>query len=277
MVDHDRDLLHRPADWPSTCLHRRVQRHLRAVPDLGPATFNNPFYYIALALAVATIAVSWLIRRSRFGLQLRAIRDDEDRAAGLGVRAMPVKLAAFVISAHRDRDGGRALVLLHRPGDTAVRLRPAVRPLGRGDGVLRRARHVAGPLLGALIIEPTQQYLTLQYTNEYLSEILLGVLFLAVILGLPRGVIPTAAERIDVPCEPGAARAPGPGRGSAGQAAGRRRGRPRRDRPAQGRGRGQGFRRRPGAAGLHGRGRAGHDRRPDRARTDRARRPCSTS
>jgi branched-chain amino acid transport system permease protein len=56
---------------------------------------------------------------------------------------------------------------------------------------------LSGPLLGALIIEPAQQWLTLQYTNEYLSEILLGVLFLAVILGLPRGVIPTAAERID--------------------------------------------------------------------------------
>ena len=40
-----------------------------------------------------------LRRRARFGLQLRAIRDDEDRARGLGVRTMRVKLSAFVISA----------------------------------------------------------------------------------------------------------------------------------------------------------------------------------
>src|SRR5580693_2533937 len=60
--------------------------------------FNTPFYYIALAIAAGTIAIAWLIRRSRFGLQLRAIRDDEDRARGLGVRTMRVKLWAFVIS-----------------------------------------------------------------------------------------------------------------------------------------------------------------------------------
>src|SRR6185437_704398 len=70
-------------------------------PFLGwdPATYNNPFYYLALIIAVGTTALSWLIRRSRFGLQLRAIRDDEDRARGLGVRVMRVKLVAFVLSA----------------------------------------------------------------------------------------------------------------------------------------------------------------------------------
>ena len=72
---------------------------LAPILNWAAATYNNPFYYGALLLAAATIAVSWLIRRSRFGLQLRAIRDDEDRARGLGVRAMRVKLAAFVISA----------------------------------------------------------------------------------------------------------------------------------------------------------------------------------
>jgi branched-chain amino acid transport system permease protein len=55
---------------------------------------------------------------------------------------------------------------------------------------------VAGPVLGALIIESAQQYLTTTISNDYLSEILLGALFLAVILLLPRGVIPTASEKI---------------------------------------------------------------------------------
>ena len=30
----------------------------------NPATYNNPFYYLALVIAVATIALSWLIRGS---------------------------------------------------------------------------------------------------------------------------------------------------------------------------------------------------------------------
>jgi branched-chain amino acid transport system permease protein len=55
---------------------------------------------------------------------------------------------------------------------------------------------VSGPVLGALIIEPGQLYLTTVFTNAYLSEILLGVLFLAVVLFMPRGIIPTGAEWI---------------------------------------------------------------------------------
>jgi branched-chain amino acid transport system permease protein len=165
-------------------------------PDWNATTFNDPFYYIALALLVVTTTASWLIRGSRFGLQLRAIRDDEDRAAGLGVRPMPVKLTAFVISAIvTGMAGGLWFYFIGQAVpqfafDPLFDLSVVVMAFFGGLGTL------SGPLLGALIIEPAQQWLTLQYTNEYLSEILLGALFLAVILGLPRGVIPTASERI---------------------------------------------------------------------------------
>src|SRR5581483_6798445 len=62
-------------------------------------TYNEPFFYVTLAILVATVALSWGVRRSRFGLQLMAIRDDEDRARGMGVQVSRVKLAAFVLSA----------------------------------------------------------------------------------------------------------------------------------------------------------------------------------
>jgi branched-chain amino acid transport system permease protein len=165
-------------------------------PNWAPETFNNPFYYTALVLLAAATALSWLIRRSRFGLQLRAIRDDEDRAAGLGVRAMPVKLTAFVISAFvTGIAGGLWFYFIGQAipqfaFDPLFDLSVVVMAFLGGLGT------VAGPILGALIIEPAQQWLTLQYTNEYLSEILLGALFLLVILVLPRGVIPTGAELI---------------------------------------------------------------------------------
>jgi branched-chain amino acid transport system permease protein len=55
---------------------------------------------------------------------------------------------------------------------------------------------VLGPVLGALVLEPAQLWLTVRFTNDYLSQILLGALFLVVILFLPRGVLPTASERI---------------------------------------------------------------------------------
>ena len=159
-----------------------------------PATYNNPFYYLALIIAAATVALAWQVRRSRFGLQLRAIRDDEDRAAGLGVRAMPVKLAALVVSAFITGMAGALWVFFIGEAfpqfvfdplfDLAVVLMAFFGGLGT----------VAGPVLGALILEPTQLWLNLQQSNSYESEILFGALFLAVILFLPRGVVPTASE-----------------------------------------------------------------------------------
>jgi branched-chain amino acid transport system permease protein len=55
---------------------------------------------------------------------------------------------------------------------------------------------LAGPVLGALILEPLQQWIGITFTNGYTSEIVLGVLFLAVILFLPRGIVPTGTEYV---------------------------------------------------------------------------------
>jgi branched-chain amino acid transport system permease protein len=156
-------------------------------------TYNNPFYYIALACSVGAIAAAWLVRRSRFGLQLRAIRDDEDRARGLGVRAMRVKMSALVLSAAvTGLVGGLWFFYLGQ-----VQPQTGFDPLFDLFVVLMAflggLGTVSGPVLGALIIEPGQLYLTAN-TNGYISEILLGSLFLVAVLLVPRGVIPTGGE-----------------------------------------------------------------------------------
>ena len=120
--------------------------------------YNKPFYYVALIIAVATALSPGSIRRSRFGLQLRAIRDDEDRARGLGVQD-------HAGQADRVRD-----LRLHRSGwsagcgSTSSRealpqyafnplfdLTVALMAFLGGFGTL------SGPMLGALLLEPLQQ------------------------------------------------------------------------------------------------------------------------
>jgi len=161
-----------------------------------PVTFNNPFYYTALALAAGATLLAWLIRGSRFGLQLRAIRDDEDRARGLGVRTMRVKLTAFVISGViTGMVGGLWLlfigqVLPQYGFDPLFDLSVALMGFIGGFGTLW------GPVLGALLLEPGQQFLTLRLHNSYASEIIWGTLFLLVILFLSRGILPIAGEQL---------------------------------------------------------------------------------
>ncbi len=161
----------------------------------APETYNDPFYYLALIVAMGATVLSWLIRGSRFGLQLRAIRDDEDRARGLGVRTMRVKLTAFVISGVlTGLVGGIWFLFIQQVVpqygfDPLFDLSVALMAFLGGLGT------IWGPVIGALILEPGQQILTLRSSNSYLSEIIWGALFILVILFLPRGIIPVAQEK----------------------------------------------------------------------------------
>ena len=162
----------------------------------SPTSFNDHFYYITLACAAGMVVIAALIRRSRFGLQLRAIRDDEDRARGLGVHTMRVKLTALVVSgAVTALVGGVWFLYL-----TQAEPNSAFDPLFDLSLVLMAflggLGTIAGPVLGALIIEPGQLYLNIRFTNGYLSEILLGALFLLIVLFMPRGIVPTVGEWI---------------------------------------------------------------------------------
>jgi branched-chain amino acid transport system permease protein len=162
------------------------------LPPWIAATYNDYFYFAALAAAVIAVVVSWLVRRSHFGLQLLAIRDDEDRARGLGVRTERVKLLAFALSGVLTGMCGAIyayyLGSVYPPFafeaifDLTVALMAFLGGLGT----------VSGPVIGALLIEPLQQYLTQQFTAAGLSLILFGALFLIVIGFLPQGIVPSA-------------------------------------------------------------------------------------
>jgi len=170
---------------------------LLPLPPFSAANFNQPFYYVALVILVLTVLVSWLIRRSRFGLQLLAIRDDEDRALGLGVKTRRLKLTAFVISAipvglvgglYFDFVGQIYPQFAFDPlFDLSIALMAFLGGLGT----------IVGPLLGALVLESLQQYLTQTFSSDATYLIAYGVLFLAVILVLPRGVVPGVTEWLE--------------------------------------------------------------------------------
>jgi branched-chain amino acid transport system permease protein len=74
--------------------------------DLGLATpflFGTPrsmgYYYVFLALAVGSALVAWQIVHSRVGIYVRAIRDDEEAAAVMGVDTFKWKRFVFAVSA----------------------------------------------------------------------------------------------------------------------------------------------------------------------------------
>jgi branched-chain amino acid transport system permease protein len=158
--------------------------------------YNTPFYYIALVSAAGTILISWLIRRSRFGLRLRAIRDDEDRARGLGVKAMRVKLSAFVLSGAITAMIGAVWFYYINQVEPQTGFDPLFDLTVVLMAFLGGYGTIAGPVLGALLIEPGTLWLNAQPQLSGASEIVLGAVFLVIVLFVPRGIIPTGGEWI---------------------------------------------------------------------------------
>lgn len=154
-------------------------------------SFNFPFYYSALAMLVLAVGVSWWIRNSKFGLGLLAIRDDEDRALGLGVKTGPSKLVAFVISAFFVGMVGALHAYFQESIYPAFAFDPLFDIAIALMGFLGGMGTLSGPILGAIILEPTQRYFTMQFSSNGYYLIIYGALFLAIILLLPEGIIPT--------------------------------------------------------------------------------------
>lgn len=163
--------------------------------DWGGDFFNIPFYYVTLALLLLTLTISWGVRHSKYGLGLLAIRDDEDRALGLGVKTGLSKLLAFALAA----------LIVGMAGAIWAYFVEAVYPATAFDPMFDIAialmaflgglGTITGPLLGALILEPTQQYFALAYGQNGYYLIVYGALFLVVILLLPQGIVPSLQAR----------------------------------------------------------------------------------
>jgi branched-chain amino acid transport system permease protein len=163
--------------------------------DWSADFFNLPFYFVTLGILLLAFGTSWWVRNSKYGLGLLAIRDDEDRALGLGVNTGPFKLAAFVLSAffvgmvgalHAYFNGS---IFPPFAFDALFDVAIALMAFLGGLGTL------FGPILGALILIPAQQYLTEVSGDTGYNLIMYGVIFLAIILLLPEGIIPTLSKR----------------------------------------------------------------------------------
>jgi branched-chain amino acid transport system permease protein len=76
----------------------RGDHGLHVTPLFGEIISKIPYYYTMLAVLVACLLFMYWLARSRVGLFLRAIREDEEAAAARGVDVVRYKVLTFVIT-----------------------------------------------------------------------------------------------------------------------------------------------------------------------------------
>ena len=162
--------------------------------DWGGDFFNTPYYYAMLVLATLGLVTSWWIRRSKFGLGLLAIRDDEDKALAVGVPTRTFKLTAFIVSAVLVGMIGAVYgyyVTYIYPQfviDPLVGISMVLMAFLGGLGTL------SGPVIGALLLEPAQLEFAYRLGASRLYLVFYSAVFLIVILLLPRGIVPSVLQ-----------------------------------------------------------------------------------
>jgi ABC-type branched-subunit amino acid transport system ATPase component/ABC-type branched-subunit amino acid transport system permease subunit len=155
---------------------------------------NWPFYYSLLGLMLLSVAMSWWIRRTKLGMGLIAIREDESKAASVGVNTSVYKVLSFVASAIFIGAAGGLyayyLTFIDPRGmfDIVVSVQVVLAVLLGGRGT------ILGPVLGAFILEPLNEITNNEFSGGNQRLIFFGGLLALVVLFLPRGVIPSVAE-----------------------------------------------------------------------------------
>ena len=161
-----------------------------ALGKFGRLLFGAPgldaLFHAILGLAVASVAITWLVRRSRFGAGLRAIRENEEAAETLGINVGRFKVLAFALSAVIPGMVGAVMVLRTTYFEPLDVFNPitsftivSIAIIGGGDDV-------PGPLYGACFLVLLQELLWANWPEVYM--ILLGALLVGFVLGAPDGI-----------------------------------------------------------------------------------------
>lgn len=143
-------------------------------------------YYAALVLLALLVAATAWLTRSRLGLALVSIREDEEVAGAFGVNAYAVKCLALMASAAVAGLAGGLYCwyLTYIIPTTVFGLDVAIGPIVMA--MLGGSGTVVGPLLGAFVVDVIREVLRLK--TQYLALTIYGVMLVLVGLFLPGGL-----------------------------------------------------------------------------------------
>ena len=162
----------------------------RPFPDMLRPDHHAVFFTLFAALLIVNLLLWWVIDRSRFGLRLKTIREDEDKAQSLGVPTVGYKLAMFVLSSTLGGLAGGLYALWFGDLDPIFVFSVLFSVYAVLMALLGGVRHLFGPVLGAVIVGIGIEYFKSAFGDTQLHLVATGVLLAVVVLFMPEGLIP---------------------------------------------------------------------------------------
>ena len=155
----------------------------------GPAKALWVIYYLLVGVMGLSLYLSYTVKRSKFGLGLRAIGQNENAAAVLGVQAPRYKAAVYSLSAFLPAIAGglyffkSAFIQPPDAFDLQLSTEAIVIAMLGGQGT------VAGPAIGAFLYEQLRGWLLTSPAFSHFQLVIAGALLLAIVLFAPGGLM----------------------------------------------------------------------------------------
>ncbi len=167
------------------------------LPDWDPDLGNLPFYYALVAILALQMLMAWWIRRSKLGMGLIAIREDESKAATIGINLPTEKIIAFMASAIFVGMAGAVygyyLTFIDPRGMFSILLsvQLVLSMLIGGKATLW------GPVVGAFLVEYLNETANNEWGGGNARLFLFGGLLVAVVIFLPKGILPAIEQGLE--------------------------------------------------------------------------------
>jgi len=175
------ELIRQIVTWYEINVHRSVGRYIFM------SITQEQIYWQLLALLATVLLAGWLISRSRLGLALRVIGNDEVVARHAGIDTTQAKLVMFAVSALFMTLTGAVMAPRWTYLDPAIAFSPVLSFEVVIMALLGGAGALFGPLAGAVPLVLLFEVLTTTFPTYF--SILLGAVFVLIVYALPRGVI----------------------------------------------------------------------------------------
>jgi branched-chain amino acid transport system permease protein len=149
---------------------------------------NTTIYFYLLGIFVVTMLVAYLLKKSKFGLALSSIGENEDASDHIGVNVTMVKVLTYAVSATFMGAAGAVMATKLTYIDPVIAFDPMNSFAPALMATFGGVGNIWGPVLGAVVFYYIQQELqTGQLRNYY--KIIFGAVLVATIMYLPSGII----------------------------------------------------------------------------------------
>lgn len=148
---------------------------------------QRQIYWQLLALFALVLLGGWAIGRSRLGLALRVIGEDETVARHLGIDTTRAKVLLFTLSAGFMSLVGAVMAPRWTYIDAGIAFNPNLSFQVLIMALLGGTGHLLGPLAGVVPLTALFELLSSRFPNHF--SIMLGLTFLVIVYLLPKGVV----------------------------------------------------------------------------------------